>query len=540
MPLYSIRSFSLMECRTVGLRLSMAKAKTPSRRKPKAGSRSSGRNRPKVATLKIVDADVAGALGPAFREMEGHPNPQKRGSEFELLLQRLFRLSGYDAARNPAIARPRQTDLLARLSDTLFLVEAKWQDDPADIDVLDGLHARLRRAPRGTIGCCFSMSSFTRNAIERAQELRRAEHGHEVVLFDQLEIAAMMNGSMELTRAMRAKQSALRERGEILFLRDNPGIPRLVPLDIPFPRPRMRRTNDLEQEFEGSVYNFAFGELPSSFEAYNRETHGFQLFGPARVDTVGDLKSLLELIHSRLRLGEEGGYTITELGNAKTWLGTSAERFIKNLGAMKARHVGACLKETHHSEEFTYYDSTRLGALLICGRQNISTERLYGVSFELRLPGIPIDPEPLRSIANAMGLEDEQLVPVDRGWIKRVDIPRDTNELLLEPLEYLRSAHDPQYIAGAVVRNPFFSQDVGSDPTVGILRTTSVLLGRVGDHLAEDERVRRFRLRRLNIAEFRMGHVVDVFMGHDEDLRYRISEGEVVDRGQPILSQHVG
>jgi hypothetical protein len=518
----------------------MARARKHVGNKKKTKSRASRRTKARFAgraTPHIVDRDVAAGVAPLFRDLESHPNPQKRGQEFERLIQRLFRLSGYDAERNPAIARPRQTDLLARYGDDLFLLEAKWENDPSNISVIDGLHSRLIRAPRGTIGCCFSMTSFTRTAIERAKQLRGAEHGHELLLFDQVEVAALMNGWLSLHEAVRTKRRALREAGEVRFLRDNPGVPALKPLDIPFPQPSARRPNDLDAGVPGRVYNFAFGELPSSFEVYSQATHGFQIYGSPMVDTVDDLSALLQLFHSHLRLFGDGGYTIAELRNERTWFGTSADRFIQSLAVMGQRHALAGLKETHHSEEFTYYDVTRLGGLVVYGRQNISTQRLYSVSFELRLPGIPLDYEPLRSVANALGLGNEQLTPIERDWIKHIEIPRTGEEFLVEPVEYLRDGNDPQYVSAAVVRNPFFSpSDTAASRLGEPLRSMSVLVGRVGDYLAEDERVHRFHLRSVQVAEFRMGHVADVFLGHDEKQRYRVEADP--DRTKPIFASN--
>lgn len=485
---------------------------------------------------RVIDDAVAEGVAPLFRELENHPDAQQRGTEFERLLQRLFRLSGFDVQRNPPIARPRQTDLLARHGENLFLLEAKWQRDPVGIEELDSLHSRLRRAPRGTIGCCFSMSSFTRPALNRAAELRSAEHGHEVLLFDPREVRALMNGWMLLQDVVRTKLRALRERGQVLFVRDNPAAPQLKHLDIPFPQPSSRRPNDLDAGFDGRAYNFAFGELPLGFEVYTDEARGFELYGSAPVDNLDDLGALLQLFHSHLRFAGDGGYTITELHNEKTWCGTSADRFLHNLGAMKSRHTAAGATSTHHSEEFTFYDVTRLGALLVYGRQNISTERLYGVSFELRLPGIPLDSEPLRSVADKLGLGSDQLLPLERGWISRVEIPHGSDELLVEPLEYLRSHDDPRFISAAVVRNPFFSSEEKWRGVAEPLRSVSVLVGQVGDHLADDERVDRFRLRSVKVAQFRAGHVVDVFLGHDERLRRRVVRADA-DCGEPIFDE---
>ena len=151
---------------------------------------------------------------------------------------------------------------------------------------MDSLHSRLMRAPRGTLGCLFSMTSFTGSALDRVKQLRSAEHGHELLLFDQVEVAALMNGWMSLLDAMRTKLRTLREAGEVLFLRDSPAVPALRPLDIPLAQPRASRPNDMDAGVAGRVDNFAFGELPSSFEIYSRDTHGFQLHGSPIVDTA--------------------------------------------------------------------------------------------------------------------------------------------------------------------------------------------------------------------------------------------------------------
>src|SRR4051812_23189680 len=61
----------------------------------------------------VADEHIADAVAPMFRALQKHGDPNARGHEFEKLLQRLFRIAGFDAERNPSIAHPRQTDLLA-------------------------------------------------------------------------------------------------------------------------------------------------------------------------------------------------------------------------------------------------------------------------------------------------------------------------------------------------------------------------------------------------------------------------------------------
>jgi hypothetical protein len=294
-----------------------------------------------------------------------------------------------------------------------------------------------------------------------------------------------------------------------------------------------RRPNDLETSFAGEAYNFAFGELPSRFDSYIDEFRGFHLYGRTQVETIDELLGLLQLFHSRLRFFGTGGYTVTELKNKRIWLGTSAREFVQSLSKRKERYAGARIKRSHHSEEFSFYDGTRVGALFGFGRQNVSRGGLE-VSFELILPGIPLDPEPLRAVMRAVGMEDHQLLPTDRRLIRRVELPR--GGVLAEPLEYLRNDNDPQFISGAVIKNPFFEAE-RSDEIPEPLRSVSVLVGQVRDYLAEDERVTKFRIGHIDILTSREGWVVDVWLGHDEELRYRVPV-EDGDSSKTILAKN--
>lgn len=484
-------------------------------------------------TTSEIDNDAVAGVTSIFGALEKHSDPKQRGFEFERLLQRLFRLSGYETERNPVIARPRQTDLLAKYGENLFLIEAKWQRDPIDIAHIDDLHARLRRAPRSAVACLFSMSAFTQNAIDRVKELRRAEHGHEILLFDPFEVTALMRGWMQLKVLLANKHRALRELGEVLFLREHPKRPPLQPLDIPMPQPQVLRPNDLRSSFVGDVYNFAFGDLPAMFNVHEDQTRVFHLHGRVHVQDFDELVGLLHLFHSRLGLLGTGGYTITELKNQRVWVGTSAADFVRNLAKLDERYAAAAIKVSHHSEEFTFYDATGDGAILVTGRQNVSRRNLDDVWFELFLPGIPLEMEPVRSVARALGLQYGLLLPMHRTPMQRVILPREG--VLVEPLEYLRSNDDPSFISGAVVRNPFFGKRKTLRDLPHPLYASSVLVGSVHDHLGEDERVTKFRVRHIDVLTTNDGWVVDVMLKHDEKLRYNVPVE--VDRSAPIVAK---
>lgn len=471
-------------------------------------------------TRYALDQHVADSLGPEFERLQRSLTPHPRGREFELLLLTLLRLSGFEAERNATIAEPRQTDLLAKRDGATYVIEAKWEKHPIDIDVIDALQARLQRSPRGSIGCVFSMSGFTKTAIERPKRLRSVEGGgFEVLLFDPIEIASLFFGHWRLRDTVRQKLDHLRDRGEAggtLFLRGPEEIS-LPSLNIPLPTPLVeRRARDAP--LAGDAYNFAFGKLPSAFDGYAPEVSAFEVFGDPDVSTIDDLRGLLHLFHSQLRLFGHGGYAITELKSERIWFGTRADHLLDDLVALPQRYERAAIETSHHSEEFTIYDVTRFGALAISGRHNVSTRQLYGVSFELRLPGIPLDMGPLQTVMKRLGHLDDYIAPIEGSVVTRIEVPHPT---LVDPIEYLSDTHDAEFYAGAVAKNPFYQMTANDDvphPLPGV----SFLVGQVGDHLAETERVHKFRLRHLQLLHFRHCTVFDVFFAHDADLRYNV------------------
>jgi hypothetical protein len=478
-------------------------------------------------TGSVVDSHIAEALGPLLAELHASSDPHQRGPDFELLLQKLFRLNGFEVERDPAIARPRQTDLLARRGERLLLLEAKWQRDPIDIDDLDSMESRLRRAPRSTVGCYFSMSTYTQEALDRAASLRKVElGGHELILFFPSEVAALLRGGITLAHAIDSKLRVLREEGRTPFLKDL-APPRFRPLDIPFPSPTIaRRPNDEEVPTDGRAYNFAFGRLPGGFESYRSNVEGFELYGSVEADTVEELLGFLHLMHSHLGFRGQSSYTITELRNEKVWYGSRPEKLVLALADIAERYKRAGIETAHHSEEFSFYDTTDIGALFVFGRHNVSTGRLDGVSFELRLPGIPLDPEPLRLLADALNMPFDYLTPIDSEKSNTFEF--SGAPLFMEPVEYLMDPSHPDFCNAAVVRNPLFdvSNDVVSTDVPEPLRSLSCLVGRVGDHLADTERVHRFFVRKLRVTMFREAYLVDLFLGHDETLRYDVPKSE--------------
>jgi hypothetical protein len=70
-----------------------------------------------------------GRAGGSFRHDEFNrlgslSSAPRRGYQLEALLEELFRRAHFRVDRNASIAKPRQTDLVARSGDTWYLIEA--------------------------------------------------------------------------------------------------------------------------------------------------------------------------------------------------------------------------------------------------------------------------------------------------------------------------------------------------------------------------------------------------------------------------------
>jgi hypothetical protein len=462
---------------------------------------------------RAQDDHVAEVLAPRFIDLQASQQPHQRGPQFEELLRILFVLNGYETERNSAVASPRQTDLLARKNSARYLIESKWQRDAIDINDLDSLRSRLDRAPTGTIGCFFAMSPFSQSAIDEIRSLKRSAHGgHQILLIGAVEVTALFRGEVLLDHVLHRKLIALRDRAEVLVDAPETEPRELCPLDIPLPVPLVDPRAACVESRGGRAYDVAFGEIPAVFERISN-VGAFELHGTVpEFATHDELLAALQILHSHLRLGGRGGYTLTQLGSDRMWFGTSPTEMVRRLANSSERYADANVRELHHSEEFVFCDSTRFGLLFVSGRRLLSTGRIYSVSFEMRLAGVPFDLAPIQSVADALQLHWDELLPVE-GPVRIDCTPRPL--LAVEPLEYLE-ARESGFLNAAIVTNPWSGETDRVIPEVG---SASVLVGRLGDWLAPHERVRAFQLLHFQFIRFRSGVVVDVMLNHDETTR---------------------
>jgi hypothetical protein len=98
----------------------------------------------------------------------------EQGERFEDKTAEVLRLMGFSTEQNVLVGG-RQTDILAHkqdmLDETVFVVECKDHQDPAGVDVLDGLYGRVAAYGSGAKGLLVSRVGFTAPVREQAAKL---------------------------------------------------------------------------------------------------------------------------------------------------------------------------------------------------------------------------------------------------------------------------------------------------------------------------------------------------------------------------------
>lgn len=109
-----------------------------------------------------------------YEQAQRTDDPVTRGRLLEDVLLRLFEMAHFDVEKNAGAAAPRQTDLVARYGERVYLVEAKWTKRSVGISELDALRARLGRATRRATGVLVSVAGFAAGVAEDVRHHGRA------------------------------------------------------------------------------------------------------------------------------------------------------------------------------------------------------------------------------------------------------------------------------------------------------------------------------------------------------------------------------
>lgn len=161
------------------------------------------------AELVARQESISG-LAAEFARIHSMEDRRERGMEFEEFLRRLFALHDLEPRGAFSIAG-EQTDGSIRVDSQLFLVEARWREEPTSPDDIRSFRGKVEEKLDNTLGIFISMSYFTTEAIKRA-----AVPPAKVILVDGQDLAPVMQGLVDLVEMLRRKIRRAAETGDVL------------------------------------------------------------------------------------------------------------------------------------------------------------------------------------------------------------------------------------------------------------------------------------------------------------------------------------
>ncbi|WP_326673466.1 restriction endonuclease [Streptomyces canus] len=333
-----------------------------------------------------------------FKQLGAMPSAHKRGYQLEGLLEQLFRRAHFRVDRNASVAKPRQTDLVARYGDTWYLIEAKWHNEPADINVFDSVRSRMERAASSAvIGVIISVNGFTDSAVE---DLRVRRDRGPILLFGEDELTQVLSTPRSLVNLLRVKREELITHGRVhLAAAPKPRRQRRPATGLPGAEARML---DLDLKplpyvtSGGGFGEFIFvPEMPDVDWAFGSGS-GVSLDVPVRPYNEDGIVELLYGLDSMGWTSAAPQSNIQQAG--ANWHGVGAREFVEALRAWKKRED--TLENAHHTEQLTYFETCQGGGFytLTASIANHRSRAVYDCHLSFQLPGVPVDFQPIRHL----------------------------------------------------------------------------------------------------------------------------------------------
>ena len=401
-----------------------------------------------------------GVLLEQFGQLLNSDSPQKRGYSFETLLSQLLRDSGFEVHRNPKAATPRQIEIVAECDGRSFLVEAKWKKKDIGSDDIDGLRSRLERLPPDVVGCIFSISDFSKPAIDAVKENRR----REILLFNATEISGLFSSRISLSALLQKKRTQLRTHAQVWF--------------EPAARKRVNKSGAAEAIPSGCIFVQRAGnispwvtkctdrvevvfshELPYVENSSGGDCVSFRVF--LDVASIPELRHALGVANRHFGLSEKGSYSIHQSPYA--WHGFGVEPFLEALGSWRNRYAKAHMQSYHHSEELSYFDQLDIGMFCFNARQRVSNDPfIHSAEIQIRLPGVPVTPGPFQSFCKDLNLWCGHFESLPDSETETVYI-YERLPLTMSHLVISVGDRGDRNISGAVVKNPYYKKRAPSN-----------------------------------------------------------------------------
>lgn len=446
-----------------------------------------------------------GSLLADFERLRAVTNAHQRGLKLEQLLERLFQQAHFRVDRDAGIAAPRQTDLVARYGDVWYLIEAKWQNAPADVEVFDAVLRRLQRAASSqVVGVIVSMSGFTGTVIEEAVKCRGQEL---VLLLGEEELAEVLAAPASVAGLLHRKREHLVTHGRVhLAAGAKPRRRRRRPsTDLAASDLRLLGTDLAPLPFvagDGGFTDLVFVQELPDVDWVPAGGSGVCLDLP-----IGafDENGLADLLYALASLGWTTSRPQWAIQQAtRNWHGVGAREFLDTLRAWKERYDSLDEDDVHHTEKVTYVDTFPDGGFytLAADVSSHPSRVVQHCNVSFQLTSIPLDTQPLRHVF-------EQFDAVGTGYFRPMTAKAVTRDWLQEPLPlevvgYLVS-HDPfpfdepdpaddegadlpkppdEWVIGILAKNPFRDTDAATAPNgwPGQLQSSGIIVCSLRSH----------------------------------------------------------
>ncbi|MEU8919505.1 hypothetical protein AB0D10_01040 [Kitasatospora sp. NPDC048545] len=399
-----------------------------------------------------------GDLLAEFQGLAGTVNPQRRGLQLEKLLERAFQRAHFRVVRNPAAAKPRQTDLMASSRDARYLIESKWESKPIDVATLGGLRERMERAGGPAIGVLISVSGVAKGFD--VEVVSRKDKGL-VVVFDETDIRQALADPNDLVRLLSLKYEQLVVHSN-LHLGGLAAAKRTKQRRRPvgeLPVTRMKLVG-LDGEPLSAIPGAGFF-TPMTFSLELPDIDwvpaggvGVALDMPVPASDEAGVVKLLHELHAMGWTTGRSQWVIQQWG--QSWHGVGAEEFVSALGDWKQRE--AAVEKPHHSESFVYFDVCDGGFYSITADLSCSPgRRAFPCNVSFQLSGVPLDASPLQHLYELFDVSrNGYFRPLPGKSVDRtMCVPRRV------PLDVVGFVHQPgrrdddEWVVGVVAKNPF-------------------------------------------------------------------------------------
>jgi hypothetical protein len=389
-----------------------------------------------------------------FDSLLGETDRHQRGYQFQKWLRDVLLRAGFEVHANPRMAKPRQTDISARRANRDYLIEAKWRQAAVDVADIDALRSRLNRTPSDVVGCFFSLSDYGKNAIAAVE----GDRTREILLFNAAEIQNLARSPSTLAQLIEDKRTSLRVHARVKFA--GADAIHVLPAEIRLP------SSVLQFWCNGSAIAYVASATDNMDIIFTQEhldpigSSGdpeFALRLDLDVRHLSELRQVLGMLHNHLDLSAAGTFAIHQ--TKATWHGAGAEHFLAAAAGWQSRYRATAFESFHHSEDLHYVDEFSYGRLVLTARQRVGESVfLHSAEAEIRLPGIPVDREPLLELCRKTGNRDAFLTICTAKLFEELRFRSDRTTI--EPLGLILSTKSAKEraVCGVVARNPFFGK----------------------------------------------------------------------------------